>query len=55
MYVLVLKLKVVSKFVNEDYGIFFFYVGYVYRILYYFLGIFCLWEIYILFHYIVIE
>lgn len=43
MYFLVLKLKVVSKFVNEDYGIIFFYVGYAHRILHRFLGTFLLW------------
>lgn len=50
MYVLVLKLKVVSKFVNEDYGIIFFNVGYAHRILHHFLGTFLLWETHILFH-----
>lgn len=55
MYVLVLKLKVVSKFVNEDYGIIFFYVGYAHRILHHFLGTFRLWETHILFHYIATE
>lgn len=55
MYVLVLKLKVVSKFVNEDYGIIFFYVGYAHRILHHFLGTFLLWETHILFHYIATE
>lgn len=55
MYVLVLKLKVVSKFVNEDYGIIFFYVGYADRILHHFLGTFLLWETHILFHYIATE
>lgn len=51
MYVLVLKLKVVSKLVNEDYGIIvFFDVGYAHRILHHFLGTFLLWETHILFH-----